>query len=158
MITFENANGYTDSKMPVRSSLGSSGYDFYSLEDIVVKSYPEAIKNPKSRKELAVKPTLVHTGVTAEFDNKVTLMIFDRSSNPIKRGLSLTNGVGIIDSDYYNSDNNEILGMFYNFGNDDYTIHKGDRIMQGVFVPNLLTNEDNVANASRNGGFGSSGK
>ena len=65
----------------------------------------------------------------------------------------LANGTGVIDSDYSPK---QIMGMFYNFSNHDYIIHKGDRIMQGVFQKFLLVDDDH-ATGKRNGGFGSTG-
>ena len=147
----EKAKGFEDQdiKLPVRSSKDSNGYDFYANETIRVPSYPkESIANQ------FVKPIMVSTGVTAQFPDDVALLILDRSSNPIKRGLSLANSVGDIDSGYFPS---EIKGMFYNFGDQDYIIHKSDRIMQGIFVPFLLTSDDQ-AKGKRDGGFGSTGK
>ncbi len=63
------------------------------------------------------------------------LQLANRSSNPLKRFLVLTNGVGVIDSDYYNNPDNEghIMFQFTNFGFADVTIHKGERIGQGIF-------------------------
>lgn len=151
MIKFERAKGFEDQniKLPVRSSKDSNGYDFYANETVVVPSYPK-----ESIAKQFVKPIIVSTGVTAQFPDDVALLILDRSSNPIKRGLSLANSVGDIDSGYFPS---EIKGMFYNFSGQDYIIHRGDRIMQGIFVPFLLTNNDQ-AKGKRDGGFGSTGR
>lgn len=144
MIKFKKASGFEDQdiKLPIRKTTGSSGYDFYSNETITVPS----ILN-------VVKPTMVSTGVTADFPNDTVLLIYNRSSNPIKRGLVLANGTGVIDSDYSPK---EIMGIFYNFSNYDYTIHKGDRIMQAVFQKFLVTDNDH-ATGKRTGGFGSTG-
>ena len=150
LIEFRKAKGFEEEniKLPVRSTEDSNGYDFFSNEDLVVPSYSRSLIEGK-----AIKPVLVSTGITAIFPKTVALLILDRSSNPIKRGLSLANSVGDIDSGYYPL---EIKGMFYNFSNMDYKIHKGDRIMQGLFIPFLVTSNDE-ANGYRNGGFGSTG-
>lgn len=144
MIKFKKASGFEDQdiKLPIRKTTGSAGYDFYSNETITVPS----ILN-------VVKPTMVSTGVTADFPSDTILLIYNRSSNPIKRGLVLANGTGVIDSDYSPK---EIMGIFYNFSNYDYTIHKGDRIMQAVFQKFLVTDNDHAA-GKRTGGFGSTG-
>lgn len=85
------------------------------------------------------------------------LQLANRSSNPLKRFLTLSNGVGVIDSDYYNNPDNEghIMFQFSNFGLTDVQIKKGERIGQGIFLPFLKADND-VAEAERTGGFGSS--
>ena len=87
------------------------------------------------------------------------LMLYNRSSNPIKRNLVLANSVGVIDSDYYNNETNEgeIFGSFYNLSPRSYCIKKGERIMQGIFQQYMLT-ADNDSSAARTGGFGSADK
>ncbi|KFN93248.1 deoxyuridine 5'-triphosphate nucleotidohydrolase [Tetragenococcus muriaticus 3MR10-3] len=64
------------------------------------------------------------------------LQLANRSSNPLKRFLLVSNGVGIIDSDYYNNQENEghIMFQFTNFGVKDIVIKKGERIGQGIFL------------------------
>lgn len=164
MIKFEKAKGFgnRDVQLPIRATKDSNGYDFVSNEDIVIPSFLDAIKTnelinngsqPALKDIKGLKPVLVSTGVTATFPKDVVLLILNRSSNPIKRGLVLSNSVGDIDSGYYP---NEIKGMFYNFSNHDYVIHKGDKIMQGIFQQFLLTDNDQ-ADGKRNGGFGSTG-
>lgn len=61
------------------------------------------------------------------------LIIANRSSNPLKRGLVIPNGIGVIDSDYYNNSANEgeIFVQILNFGISDIHIKKGERIGQG---------------------------
>ena len=159
MIKFKNAKGFEnkDIKLPIRKTTGSAGYDFYSNETITIPCIlsildgviPHLVHGDFS----GITPTMVSTGVTADFPSDTILLIYNRSSNPIKRGLVLANGTGVIDSDYSPK---EIMGMFYNFSDHDYTIHKGDRIMQGVFQKFLLVDDDH-ATGKRNGGFGSTG-
>ena len=156
MIKFKNAKGFEnkDIKLPIRKTTGSAGYDFYSNETITVPSLLNGINFHSVHGDFSgIKPTMVSTGVTADFPSDTLLLIYNRSSNPIKRGLVLANGTGVIDSDYSPK---EIMGMFYNFSNHDYVIHKGDRIMQGVFQKFLLTDNDH-ATGKRTGGFGSTG-
>ena len=156
MIKFKNAKGFEnkDIKLPIRKTTGSAGYDFYSNETITIPSILNEINSYSVRGVFSgIKPTMVSTGVTADFPNDTILLIYNRSSNPIKRGLVLANGTGVIDSDYSPK---QIMGMFYNFSNHDYIIHKGDRIMQGVFQKFLLVDDDH-ATGKRTGGFGSTG-
>ena len=86
------------------------------------------------------------------------LYLFDRSSNPRKRGLVLINSVGVIDHDYYNNPSNEghIMAQFKNITNEPVTIQTGDRVVQAVFAKYFVTDDDN-ANGERTGGFGSTG-
>ena len=131
-------------KLPKRSTKKSAGYDFYAIEDVICKSH---------------EITMVKTGIKAKFPEDETLLLFNRSSNPKKKGLIILNGVGVVDSDYYgNSDNDgEIAGLFYNMRDEDVVIKAGDKIMQGIFVKYAIT-EDDKAEGERTGGFGSTGK
>lgn len=129
--------------LPVRSSQNSAGYDFFSPGDFVIK--PGEI-------------LLVPTGVCAYMQHDEVLKLYDRSSNPLKKGIVLINSVGVIDSDYYGNEKNGgmIYGMFKNITDYDVTINRGDAIMQGVFQKYLLADDDD-ATAVRTGGLGSSG-
>lgn len=83
------------------------------------------------------------------------LMLFNRSSNPGK-GLILANGVGVVDSDYYNNSSNEgnIGFAFFSLNPRKIVIKAGEKIGQGVFMTYLRTNDDSTE-ATREGGFGS---
>lgn len=156
MIKFKNAKGFEnkDIKLPIRKTTGSAGYDFYSNETITIPCiFDDFLLHLRNYDFNGIKPIMVSTGVTADFPSDTILLIYNRSSNPIKRGLVLANGTGVIDSDYSPK---EIMGMFYNFSDHDYVIHKGDRIMQGVFQKFLLVDDDH-ATGKRTGGFGSTG-
>ena len=87
------------------------------------------------------------------------LMLCNRSSNPKKKGLVLTNGVGIIDKDYYGNPDNDghIMFSFFNVKDEDITIHKGEAIGQALFMKYLLVDDDD-AQGERTGGFGSTSK
>ncbi|MGH2322924.1 dUTP diphosphatase, partial [Enterococcus faecalis] len=76
------------------------------------------------------KPILVKTGIKAYMPDSEYFELVSRSSNPLKRFLLLANGVGVIDSDYYNNENNKghIMFQFLNFGYEDVVIEKGERI------------------------------
>src|SRR5699024_9113771 len=107
-----------------------------------------------------LKSTLVPTGIKVFMPDNEYLMLVNRSSNPLKNFLAIPNGIGIIDSDYYNNENNEgeIFVQIINYGIEDYVIEKGDRIAQGIFSPyKTLRNEEEIFE-NRTGGFGSSGK
>ena len=139
---FELVKGETNlDLLPKRSTQHSAGYDFVAAETITID--PGAIK-------------LVPTNVKAYMQEGEVLYLYDRSSNPRKRGIVLSNSVGVIDRDYYgNSDNDgNIHAQFTNITNDVVTIEKGTAMMQGVFMPFLLVDDDD-ASGVRVGGFGS---
>ena len=86
-------------------------------------------------------------------------MLFNRSSNPKKKGLIILNGVGVVDADYVDNPSNEgeIAGLFYNMLNEDVILKTGEKMMQGVFVNYNVVDNDN-AKGIREGGFGSTGR
>lgn len=168
--TFEfalNKNGekqFPDAKLPEYQTENSAGADFFAAETIEVPSiFRTLICEIRNGIELgtpinSVKPTLIHTGIKAAMPEDEVLEIYNRSSNPGKKGLVLANSVGIVDSDYYNNPDNdgEIMFGFYNFSPETVTINKGDRIGQGIFKKFLRPNQDGfVKNEKRKGGFGS---
>ncbi|MGK0552740.1 dUTP diphosphatase [Enterococcus faecalis] len=152
---FEVITSYQDQKInvPQRATTGAAGYDFQAAETIVVPSLWKLQQQGQ-----VPKPVLVKTGIKAYMPANEYLELVSRSSNPLKRFLLLANGVGVIDSDYYNNESNEghVMFQFLNFGYEDVVIEKGERIGQGIFKPFLLADEDSVE-AQRIGGFGSSG-
>lgn len=126
-------------KMPVRATKGSAGYDISASEQVTIQ--PGEIK-------------LVHTGLAVQMEQDDVMLLIDRSSNPQKRGIVLSNSLGVIDHDYFP---NEFKGMFTNITDKPVTIEAGQRIMQAVFVKYGLVDNDN-ANGERTGGFGSTGE
>lgn len=148
-----------DIKLPERSTKYSAGYDFYAIEDVTIEpSIIISIFNPFYTETHFEKPTLVKTGIKAKMEDDEVLLLVNRSSNPSKKNLIMANDVGVIDADYYgNPDNDgEMAFAFYNVGSEDITIHKGDKLGQGIFMKYLITDDDN-ATGIRAGGFGSTG-
>jgi dUTP pyrophosphatase len=97
----------------------------------------------------------VPTGIRAIMDSGYFLMLVPRSGLGFKYRLRLSNTVGIVDSDYSNSDNEgHIFIKIVNEGNKQIKIETGDGFAQGIFVPFGLTKDDSVTD-DRNGGFGS---
>ena len=147
---FEIAKGWEDKDInfPVRKTKGAAGYDFEAACDITIPSFKKGDN-----------PVLIPTGIKAYMQDDEVLYLYNRSSNPKKKGLILANSVGVIDSDYYGNPDNDghIMFAFYNIKNEDITIKKGDTIGQGVFSKYLIIDNDN-ANAKRMGGFGSTDK
>lgn len=135
---------YEEIRMPVRATVGSAGYDFYSPLDFVLTP-GQTIKIP--------------TGIRVRIEDGWVLMIFPRSGLGFKYRIQLDNTVGVIDSDYYGSDNEgHIFIKITNDSNEGRTLSlkKGDGFAQGVFLPYGVTSDDETA-AVRNGGFGSTG-
>lgn len=178
MRQFEKCNKYgtEDIKLPTRATFGSAGYDFYAREDIKIPSFfkqllsswkykdknlnndkktpPNKFVNVLNNINSKIEPTIVGTGIKAKMENDDVLLIINRSSGALKRKLLLSNGIGVIDKDYYDTDN-EIGFMFWNFSPFSYTIKKGDKIGQGIFTKILRTDDDKVENIERTGGYGS---
>ena len=156
---FEAAKGFEgfSVELPARSTKNSAGYDFSAIEDTVIPSFYKQLLEKIISGE-AVKPTLVKTGVKSYMGEDEVVCIYNRSSNPFKKGLVLANSVGIIDSDYYGNPDNDghIMFAFYNFMAFSVTIKKGDKIGQGIFTK-FLKADDDVTDSDRTGGFGSTG-
>ncbi|WP_241685259.1 MULTISPECIES: dUTP diphosphatase [Lactobacillaceae] len=157
--------------LPKRQTKNAAGYDIECAKDTVVPSIWKngvfnVIKLLLNKKEIqednlakSIKPVLVPTGLKSYMQEDEVLILACRSSNPLKRGLSLPNGIGVIDSDYYNNESNEgeIFVQLINFFPKDVTIKKGERIAQGIFIKYLKTDNDLNDGDDRTGGFGSSG-
>lgn len=136
---------YDDIKIPKRATMGSAGYDFYAPFDIVLAP-GETIKIP--------------TGIRVYMEENYVLKLYPRSGLGFKYRLQLNNTVGIIDSDYYYSDNEgHIFAKITNDSNENKTVEikKGTGFMQGIFVEYAITFDDDVKSI-RNGGFGSTTK
>ncbi|HBY21286.1 MAG TPA: dUTP diphosphatase [Clostridiales bacterium] len=150
---FEVCKGYEDKNinLPKRHTAHSVGYDLESAEDLVV---PSIWKKVLSLKE--VKPTMIKTGIKAYYAEDEVLYIYNRSSNPAKKGLVFALGAGVIESDYYGNESNdgELMVPFYNFFPIDIKVKKGERIAQAVFQKFLIVDNDD-ATGKRTSGFGS---
>ena len=144
---FEVCKGFEekDIHIPERKTKYSAGYDIEAAEDVVVPSFHKGDN-----------PTLIPTGIKAYMEDDEVLYLYNRSSNPKKKGLVLANSVGVIDKDYYGNLDNDghIMFAFYNIKEEDITIHKGEAIGQGVFSKYLVSDDDK-AQGERTGGFGS---
>ena len=132
--------------LPKRHSQGSAGYDFEAACDLVVKAHE-------------FTPILIPTGIKAYMPDNECLMLINRSGNPKNKGLVMPNGIGIVDSDYFNNTGNEgeIFFQVINLKSEDAIIKKGDRIGQGIFT-NFFKIAHDEAQGIRIGGFGSSGE
>lgn len=133
---------YEAIRLPRRATAGSAGYDYFSPAAFLLRP-GETIKIP--------------TGVRAYMQEGWVLCNFPRSGQGFKYRLQLNNTVGIIDSDYYFSDNEgHIMAKLTNDSNEErvLSVDAGEGFMQGIFFPFGITLED-CADGVRNGGFGS---
>ena len=136
---------YNNITIPVRATSGSAGYDFVFPFDVIIKPGYTC---------------LVLTGIRCKMDEGWVLNIYPRSSLGFKYRCQLDNTVGIIDQDYYYSDNKgHIMIKIINDSKDgkDMILKAGDRFAQGVFTRYGITYSDNATNI-RNGGIGSTSK
>ena len=133
---------YDAVKLPKRATSGSAGYDFYTPISLTIQP-GETVKIP--------------TGIRVEMEENWVLKCYPRSGLGFKYRLQLNNTVGIIDSDYYNSDNEgHIFIKITNDSNEEKTVQvaAGTGFAQGIFLEYGIT-EDDDTEAVRNGGFGS---
>ena len=136
---------YDNIFLPKRATVGSAGYDFFTPFEITLAP-GETIKIP--------------TGIRVWIENGWVLKLYPRSGLGFKFRLQLNNTVGIIDSDYYNSDNEgHIFCRITNDSNEGKTVSlkSGEGFCQGIFVEYGITLDDD-ADGIRNGGFGSTTK
>lgn len=133
---------YESIQLPKRATKGSAGYDFYAPTDIVLQPGEGA---------------QVFTGIRVEMDESWALTCYPRSGLGFKFRMQLDNTVGIIDSDYFYSDNEgHIQAKITNDSRTGktLTIPAGTGFMQGIFLEYGVTVDDD-ASALRNGGLGS---
>ncbi len=136
---------YDAIKLPCRATSGSAGYDIFAPLDIKLEP-GQTIKIP--------------TGIRCEIDDGWVLKIYPRSGLGFKFRLQLNNTVGVIDSDYFYSDNEgHIFVKMTNDSNEGKVVEvkAGQGFAQGIFVEYGITYDDDVSEI-RNGGFGSTTK
>lgn len=120
---------YDEYNLPKRSTKYAAGYDFEAIEPFTIK--PGEIKK-------------IPTGIKATMENDEVLLLIVRSSQGFTYNLRMCNQVGVIDKDYYSNKDNEghIWIKLKNEGDKDYVVSKHDRIIQGLFIKYLLTDDD----------------
>lgn len=136
---------YEGIRLPRRATSGSAGYDFLAPQDFSLK---------------AGEVTKILTGIRVRIEDGWVLKIYPRSGLGFKFRLQLNNTVGIIDSDYYGSDNEgHIQIKLTNDSKEGKTmaVAAGTGFAQGIFVEYGITVDDDVTDV-RNGGFGSTTK
>ncbi len=133
---------YDGIRLPQRATAGSAGYDFYAPCDLFLA---------------AGKEKLIPTGIRARINTGYVLILFPRSSLGFKYRFQLDNTAGIIDSDYYHAVNEgHIMCKMINDSREgkDVQVRAGDGMVQGLFLPFGITEDDDVS-SERTGGFGS---
>jgi dUTP pyrophosphatase len=130
-------------ELPAYGTDGSAAFDLAASETTVIA--PGEVR-------------LVPTGLVIEVPAGMFLGIFARSSTPLKRGLMVANGVGVVDSDYCGP-SDEIKVPTLNFTAGPVTVAKGDRIAQGILLPSPRVEWDEVGELREGsrGGFGATG-
>ena len=126
--------------LPRYETSGAAGFDLASNADMTI--------------------ALVPTGLVIQVPPGHFLGIFARSSTPLKRGLMVANGVGVVDEDYCGP-NDEVKIQVLNFTSAPVQVKKGDRLAQGLFIPIVRAewheSDLDLREGSR-GGFGATGR
>jgi deoxyuridine 5'-triphosphate nucleotidohydrolase len=130
--------------LPTYGTGEAAGFDLAAAHDVTVA--PGQI-------------ALVRTGLVIEVPPGHFLGIFARSSTPLKRGLMVANGVGVIDPDY-SGPNDEIMIQVLNFTGADVSVARGDRLAQAVVLPapRVTWEEVTEIRETTRGGFGATGR
>jgi dUTP pyrophosphatase len=133
----------TNVPLPEYATPGAAGFDLAAAEDVTIEPGRMA---------------LVPTGLVIEVPEGFFLGIFARSSTPLKRGLLVANGVGVVDADYCGP-GDEIKVPVLNVTSGAVAVRAGDRIAQGLLleVPRVVWHEADALRADPRGGFGSTG-
>jgi dUTP diphosphatase len=130
--------------LPAYQTPGAAGFDLAASADVLIA--PGTI-------------ALVPTGLVIEVPAGHFLGIFARSSTPLKRGLMVANGVGVVDADYCGP-KDEIKIQVLNFTAAPVQVTRGDRIAQGLFIPVARADWQETGGDLRDGsrgGFGATG-
>ena len=129
--------------LPRYASQGAAGFDLAAAADVVVA--PGEV-------------CLVPTGLVIEVPAGMFLGIFARSSTPLKRGLMVANGVGVVDPDYCGP-SDEVKIAVLNVTSQPVRVQAGDRLAQGILLaaPRIQWEEAESLGEHARGGFGSTG-
>jgi dUTP pyrophosphatase len=132
-----------DVPLPRYETACAAAFDFAAAQDVTVQ--PGSV-------------ALIPTGLVVEVPLGMFLGVFARSSTPMKRGLIVANGVGVVDPDYCGPDD-EVKIAVMNFTAAPVTVKRGDRIAQGMFLsaPRVTWEEAGELGRDSRGGFGATG-
>ena len=132
----------TDLPLPTYATVGSVGFDLLCREETEIA--PRTVE-------------LIPSNVIVRIPAGYMLLLTLRSSTPIRKGLLIPNGVGIIDQDYC-GEGDELKVQVFNFREMSVTVKRGERIAQGIFIPVMQVSWDEVDDMGQGrGGFGSTG-
>ena len=130
--------------MPEYHTEGAVAFDLYARIETVIEPF---------------KLTIVPTNLIIKSPHGYFILLASRSSTPIKKGLMLANGIGIVDEDYC-GEKDEIGLQLLNFTQEPVTVSRGERIGQAMLVktvrPEKIEQVSSMSAKSR-GGFGSTG-
>jgi len=131
--------------LPKRGTGGSAGLDlFAAIAEPVTITHGQLVRIP--------------TGIAICLAAQVAGFVYARSGLAVTHGIALSNGVGVIDSDY----TGEIIVGLCNLSNEPYTILPQERIAQLVIMPIVtpqIMEVEILDDTERSaGGFGSTGK
>ena len=133
---------HPQARLPQYETSGAAGFDLAAVADVTVE--PRRV-------------ALVPTGLVIKVPEGMFLGIFARSSTPLKRGLMVANGVGVIDSDYCGPQD-EVKVQVLNFTPAPVDVKRGDRLAQGIFLKYTPPEwEEGEPLGNTRGGFGSTG-
>src|SRR3954471_6290461 len=129
--------------LPRYESDGAAAFDLAASEDMTIDPGEVA---------------LVPTGLVIEVPAGMFLAIFARSSTPLKRGLIVANGVGVVDPDYCGP-NDEVRIQVLNISGAEVQVMRGDRLAQGIVLPapRVIWQEVTDLREVTRGGFGATG-
>ena len=133
---------YDNIILPTRATAGSAGYDFRAPYDFTLDVGEEIV---------------IDTGIRAKIADGWVLVILPRSGSGFKFGVRLANTAGVIDSDYFNADNEGHIKIKLTGATKPFAVKAGDAFAQGIFLPYGITEDDDCV-AERHGGFGSTSK
>ncbi len=142
MTKEEAKKAYANIVLPVRGTANAAGYDIRT---------PVAFSISKRR-----RPITIPTGIRIKMKPDQFLLIAPRSGLGFKTGVPLANTIGVIDSDYANSDNEGHIMIKFVPGFAKLTAASGDRVVQGIIL-NYCTVSNDTATGERTGGLGSTG-
>lgn len=128
--------------MPEYKTVGACAFDIAVIESVTLA--------PGGR-------ALLPTGLVVTVPTGHVLILAPRGSNS-KKGIRLANGIGIVDQDYCGP-NDQLYAALHNFGDQPYTVEKGERILQGMIVPIIKADfvESLATSDTDRGGFGTTG-
>lgn len=125
-----------DTSLPLPTgTAGAACFDLFCRETVTIQ--PKEIK-------------AVPQNIALKVPDGHVLLLFSRSSTPLRKGLMMANSVGVVDP-FYCGDNDENLAFLYNFTDNAVTVEAGDRIVQGMIIKTQPVEWDEVASMQSDG-------